>query len=195
MRHQEIVNRLEELRGTSFLSDSDKSEIEVWYREILGKNFVKSSCNDCYQDAVIEMYLYLKSNGKMKEKCSYTLKNGVLLQTEFGGKDMYTNANLTDKVAEEYLAKHPKGIMFFAGMPNDWEERVAGRNSVKSSKKQEVNDTLLKAMIEALANGKSYSDLKEIFKEYAIDGTKISSKVLGTHIAAAKISFEAASKK
>ena len=50
-------------------------------------------------------------------------------------------------------------------------------------------------MIEALANGKSYSDLKEIFKEYAIDGTKISSKVLGTHIAAAKISFEAASKK
>ena len=41
----------------------------------------------------------------MKEKCNYILKNGVLLQPEFGSNKMYTNDNLTDEVAEKYLAK------------------------------------------------------------------------------------------
>lgn len=47
----------------------------------------------------------------MKEKSSYALKNGVLLH-EFGSAEMYTNANLTDEVAENYLSRNPKGTTF-----------------------------------------------------------------------------------
>lgn len=48
----------------------------------------------------------------MKEKSSYALKNGVLLQVGFGSSEMYTNNNLTDEAAERYLAENPKGIVF-----------------------------------------------------------------------------------
>ena len=56
----------------------------------------------------------------MKEKSSYALKNGVLLQVGFGSSEMYTNNNLTDEAAERYLAENPKGIVFFASTPSDW---------------------------------------------------------------------------
>ena len=49
------------------------------FHEVLGRTFTKTSFCDCYRDAVIEMYSYLKRYGKMKEKSSYALKNGVLL--------------------------------------------------------------------------------------------------------------------
>ena len=64
----EVVSKLEVLRGQVALSTSDKSDIELMYQQVLGKDFVKTSCNDCYHDAVIEMYLYLKRTGNMKEK-------------------------------------------------------------------------------------------------------------------------------
>lgn len=51
----------------------------------------------------------------MKEKCNYILKNGVLLQPEFGSNKMYTNDNLTDEVAEKYLAKIRK-VKFISPM-------------------------------------------------------------------------------
>jgi hypothetical protein len=184
----EIVERLEELRGLATLSASDKAEIETLYMAVLGKNFVKTSCNDCYRDAIIEMYLYLKRNGKMKEKCSYRLKNGVLLQTEFGGGDMYTNANLTDEVAEKYLAKNPKGVSFFEGMPSDWEDRVKKRVAPKT----ELNDELVTLAVEELSKeGATVDTVKEALKGYMIDGKKVTAKVLDKHIKAAQDSIAA----
>ena len=181
----EVNNRLEELRGTSALSASDKSEIALLYSAVLGKTFIKTSCNDCYHDAIIEMYLYLKNNGKMKEKCSYRLKNGVLLQTEFGGGDMYTNANLTDSVAEKYLAKNPKGIQFFEGFPSDWEERVSKRT--EKVNQVVLNDALVTLLVEEFEkDGATASAVREAFKGYEIDGKKITLKVLDAHIKAAQ---------
>ena len=81
---EEVVNQMQELGSKASLSSSDKLEIERLYYEVLGKTFHKTSCGDCYRDAAIEIYLYLKRNGKMKEKSNYALKNGVLLQPEFG---------------------------------------------------------------------------------------------------------------
>ena len=108
MELKEVVDKLKELGDLPSYSSSDKSEIERLYKEVLGKEFTKTSCNDCYRDAVIEMTVYIKKNNRMKEKCNYILKNGVLLQPEFGSNKMYTNDNLTDEVAEKYLAKNPK---------------------------------------------------------------------------------------
>lgn len=178
----EVVNKLEVLRGQTALSTFDKSDIELMYRGVLGKDFVKTSCNDCYRDAVIEMYLYLKRTGNMKEKSNYTLKNGVLLQTEFGSNTMYTNANLTDEVAENYLAKNPKGEIFFASMPTDWEERVKKRFSSEI----ELNEELTNILVDTLKSGATLTSIKETFKSYTIDGRKVTAKVLDIHLKAAK---------
>lgn len=178
----EVVNKLEVLRGQTALSAFDKSDIELMYREVLGKDFVKTSCNDCYHDAVIEMYLYLKRTGNMKEKSNYTLKNGVLLQIEFGSNTMYTNANLTDEVAENYLAKNPKGEIFFASMPTDWEERVKKRFSSEI----ELNEELTNILVDTLKSGATLTSIKETFKSYTINGKKVTAKVLDMHLKAAK---------
>jgi len=180
----EVVNILEELRGRSAFSSSDKAQIESLYNIVLGRSFLRTSCNDCYHDAVIEMYLYLKKNGKMKEKSSYTLKNGVLLQLEFGKGDFYTNANLTDEVAETYLAKNPKSITLFAGYPNDWENRVKQRNNP-------FNQELMDTIIQSMKDNVSEASIKESLKGYLIGGKKITVKVLDAHLKEAKALIDA----
>lgn len=132
-----VFDRLKELGKVSAFSASEKDEIERLYPDVLGKKFVKTSCNDCYRDAVFEMYAYLKKNGKMKEKTAYKLKNGALLQMAFGSSEFYTNANLTDEAAEKYLNKFPERINLFAIYPNDWKARVRKRFSVEPEVKEE----------------------------------------------------------
>lgn len=41
-----VVGKLEELRERDVLSSSDKLDIELMYRDVFGRNFVKTSCND-----------------------------------------------------------------------------------------------------------------------------------------------------
>ena len=121
---ESLYKRLTEWGKADTFSASDKAEIEGLYMDVLDKKFVRTSCNDCYRDAVYEMYSYLKKNGRMKEKTIYKLKNGVLLQMGFGSGEFYTNANLTDDVAEKYLRLYPDRINYFALYPDDWEERL-----------------------------------------------------------------------
>lgn len=189
---EEVVNQMQELGSKASLSSSDKLEIERLYYEVLGKTFHKTSCGDCYRDAAIEIYLYLKRNGKMKEKSNYALKNGVLLQPEFGNSSFYTNANLTDEVAEKYLAKHPKNINMFAVFLNDWKERVKERETPSSG----INEELVAELVEALkVEDATDKTVKEAFKTYQIDGKKVTAKVLDVHIKEAKARIEAESAK
>lgn len=136
MSVKDVSIRLKELGEVKSFSASDRAEIEVLYTEVLGKAFVKTSCNDCYRDAVFEMYAYLKKNGKMKEKTLYGLKNGVLLQMGFGSGEFYTNANLTDEAAERFLELNPDKVNFFSVLPDNWKKRVKERSKKnKESKK------------------------------------------------------------
>lgn len=134
MQVPEAITRLKELGGQSSYSSSDKCTIENLYKEVLDKTFVRTSCGDCYRDAVIEMYTYLRRNGKMKEKSNYALKNGVVLQMGFSSSEMYTNANLTDEAAERYLAKNPTGVKYFSRFPEDWEARAKKTTEEKAVK-------------------------------------------------------------
>lgn len=189
---EKVVKRMQELGSNASLSSSERSEIEYWYHQALGKTFHKTSCGDCYRDAAIEIYLYLKRNGKMKEKSNYALKNGILLQPEFGKSLFYTNANLTDEVAEKYLAKHPENINIFSVYPNDWEERVKERETPTS----EINEELVEELVEALnVEDASEKDVKSAFKSYQIDGKKVTAKVLDAHIKEAEARIEAESAK
>lgn len=171
-----VLDRLKELGSIASLSYSDKTEIEQLYKEVLDKKFVHTSCNDCYRDAIIEMRVYLNKNGSMKEKSEYALKNGVLLQMEFGKSEFYTNANMTDEVAEKYLGKYPDGIKFFSKKPDDWEERVQKKQYPK------INEELVTLMVEALNDGVSQDSLKDEFASYKLNGKTISKRSLDQHI-------------
>ena len=135
----DVFNRLKELGKVSAFSTTEKREIETLYTEVLGKEFVKTSCNGCYRDAVFEMYAYLKKNGKMKEKSVYRLKNGALLQMGFGSGEFFTNANLTDEAAERYLNLKPQGINLFSVYPDDWKSRVEKRFAQKDKSENGSN--------------------------------------------------------
>ncbi len=174
----DVVNRLKELGSIASLSSSDKAEIENLYVLVLDRKFVRTSCSDCYHDAVIEMSVYLNKNGKMKEKSEYGLKNGVLLQMGFGSSEMYTNANLTDEAAEKYLAKYPDNIKYFSKKPDDWEERVKSRKDGNVV----INDELVSLMVEAMKDGVSSKSIQEEFKGYKISGKAITKKVLTAHV-------------
>lgn len=174
----DVVNRLKELGSIASLSSSDKAEIESLYALVLDKKFVRTSCSDCYRDAVIEMSVYLNKNGKMKEKSEYGLKNGVLLQMGFGSAEMYTNANLTDEVAEKYLAKYPDNIKYFSKKPEDWEERVKSRKSGSVV----IDDELVSLMVESMKDGVTSKSIQEEFKGYKISGKTITKKSLTAHV-------------
>lgn len=174
----DVVNRLKELGSIASLSSSDKAEIESLYALVLDKKFVRTSCSDCYHDAVIEMSVYLNKNGKMKEKSEYGLKNGVLLQMGFGSAEMYTNANLTDEVAEKYLAKYPDNIKYFSKKPDDWEERVKSRKNGSVL----IDDELVSLMVESMKDGVTCKSIQEEFKSYKISGKTITKKSLTAHV-------------
>lgn len=174
----DVVNRLKELGSIASLSSSDKEEIENLYVLVLDKKFIRTSCSDCYHDAVIEMSVYLNKNGKMKEKSEYGLKNGVLLQMGFGSSEMYTNANLTDEAAEKYLAKYPDNIKYFSKKPDDWEERVKSRKDGNVV----INDELVSLMVESMKDGVTCKSIQEEFKSYKISGKTITKKSLTAHV-------------
>ena len=70
MELEEVVDKLKELGDLPSYSSSDKSEIERLYKEVLGKEFTKTSCNDCYRDAVIGLGLQLAGNGQVDRNCN-----------------------------------------------------------------------------------------------------------------------------
>lgn len=171
----DVVNRLKELGSISSLSPSEKTEIEKLYNDVLDKKITRTSCSDCYHDAVIETMLYLKKHGKMKEKSEYKLKNGVLLQMEFGSSNFYTNDNLTNDIAEEYLVKYPGNANYFSKMPDDWQERVNNRGKA-------YDPQLLENVKLALEDGVSTDSILEEFITYKVNGRKVTKKLLNEYI-------------
>ena len=193
---QDVINKLNRLGESSApLTANDKDEIESLYTQVLDKKFVRTSCNDCYHDAIIEMICYIKKHGKMKEKCAYKLKNGVLLQMEFGSSDFYVNETLTDEIAEQYLAKYPDNILFFAEYPDDWKERAAKKVEKKKKKSKgkavELDAQLLGGLAEALKiEGATEEDVRASFSEYQLNGEVVTPEVLDEYINAAKMQGE-----
>ena len=193
---QDVINKLNRLgESSASLTANDKDEIESLYTQVLDKKFVRTSCNDCYHDAIIEMICYIKKHGKMKEKCAYKLKNGVLLQMEFGSSDFYVNETLTDEIAEQYLAKYPDSILFFAEYPDDWKERAAKKVEKKKKKSKgkavELDAQLLGELAEALKiEGATEEDVRASFSEYQLNGEVVTPEVLDEYINAAKMQGE-----
>lgn len=120
MTYEAAVRMAEELKGRfdAPFSPLDKCNIEQLYYEVLAKVFKPTSCQQCYHDAVIEINCYLRKNKRMKDKCNYRLRAGVIIMCPaFRGGAIFTNDNLTDEVAREYLAKFPQEAEMFQQLP------------------------------------------------------------------------------
>lgn len=117
MTYNEAVELSEQLKAhlNDAFSASEKSQIEHLYAEVLGKQFKPTNCQRCYHDALIQVILYLRKEGKMKEKCNYSLRAGFIIHCPtFRGGKIYTNDNLTNDVARDYLAAFPGQRPMFA---------------------------------------------------------------------------------
>lgn len=110
------------------LSAFSKNRVHELYPIVLNRNFKPTSCTNCYHDAMIEMYTYLKRNGKFMEQTLYKLAYGVVIQAEFGSQTFYTHHNCTDEIAEMLLAQGKATEKDFDKMPKDWRERIARKN-------------------------------------------------------------------
>lgn len=123
-----IVNELR-VRFDAPFDSSDKECITVLYWEVLGKEFKPTSCQQCYHDALIEIYLYLKRENKMKEKSNFRMRAGfIICCPAFENGKIYTNDNLTDSVAKKYLTRFPQNVEMFQQLPEGFDV-----NSLKNS--------------------------------------------------------------
>lgn len=122
MLYKEARDKVEDLkrRFDSPFSASDKETIEHLYNEVLHKRFVHTTCQQCYHDALIEIYVTLKKTKKMPKKCNYRMRAGFIISCpDFYGGKIFTNENLSDKVAKEYLDKYPNMEDYFQKIPDE----------------------------------------------------------------------------
>lgn len=124
--YSDIISELKALGGKAHYSQAERERIDVLYLRVIGKQLQRTSCNDCYRDAVYVMYSHLRKSGKLREESRFRLKNGVVIQDGFGTAKFYTNANLTDDVAKRFLKERPDALNLFAVVPDSWLKRKRG---------------------------------------------------------------------
>lgn len=135
MTYEEATAKVEELKARfdSPFDATDKAVIETLYFEVTRKRFVPTTCQQCYHDALIEIYLKLKKEKAMPKTCNYAMKAGFIISCpDFYHGKIFTNENLTDKVAHEYLTKYPHMESYFQKIPSDElieNKQPAGGNS------------------------------------------------------------------
>lgn len=120
------------------LSYPQKSRVEELTRLILNAEVRQCNCTDRFLDALFMCRKQLKTYGIMKP-CKYKLKNNVVLQFQNG---VYTNANLTDEVAEAYLAKYPNTTYFVEKKPIEVSEKQEGTEPVKRSEGDDLTEAV-----------------------------------------------------
>ena len=145
MTIEEARQKIEELRMrfSQPYSSFDKQTITTLYSEVCGRKIRHTSCQSCYHDAVIEIYLHLKRN-YMANQCKYRLRAGFIINTPMID-GVYSNANLTDEVAAKYLELFPQKANMFETIPPKGEEKPKDvpKTDADGTKDVEVANTTL----------------------------------------------------
>ena len=121
MTSEEAIQKLEELRGIADKGESlapYRERIEALYFAVCGKHLRRCKCKNVLKDALLEIYAKLMYNKKTNTTMAQShakLVMGVVLKWE---NNHYTNANLTDEVAREFLAKFPQRKDWFEILPS-----------------------------------------------------------------------------
>ena len=119
MTEQEAQAELMILRGLAS-SGNDlaliRERIDRLYWAVCHKHLKTCKCKDKYKDALLEIYAKLTYHKKINTTMAQArLVRGVVLQWE---GNHYTNSNLTDEVAREFLASFPQRKDWFEILPS-----------------------------------------------------------------------------
>ena len=109
----------------------------------------------------------------MRNKLTYLLMAGAMAW--WSACPLHAQTDVT----ETYLKNNPGNAGYFSKLPKDWKERVRKRFE---RKEPEYNQELLGYITEAFKDGVSRESVEESFKDYQINGKKITKKMLTAHI-------------
>lgn len=129
---------VDELRGRfdAPFNQADKDAIERTYKAVIGRTFVQTSCQQCYHDAVVEIYHHIKKYGKMAEVKKYNLKAGAIINCpNFQKGKVFSNENLTDEIAAEYLKEYPDQVGLFETYENPEENETPDEDDTAKGNK------------------------------------------------------------
>lgn len=136
MTEQEAQAELMILRGLAS-SGNDlalvKERIDRLYWAVCRKHLRKCNCKDKYKDALLEIYAKLTYHQKTNTTMAQAkLVRGVVLQWH---GNHYTNSNLTDEVAREFLASFPQRKDWFEILPSATTAKAVSAEVAKMPKK------------------------------------------------------------
>lgn len=185
MNYEEIKRRVSAWGIQSEFSTSERATIEEIYFAVFGRTIPNCNCPNRYRDAVIELRIFIKNHSTM-EKSKYILKAGVVIQPS-GTSDVYTNDNLTDAVAEQFLKERPGARGLFEVIPNSTDADKGPENEKEAAKTAELDAALaevesLKAENESLKGklaemteyrNRAVADLNKVIKAAENGGFKI----------------------
>ena len=119
MTEQEAQAELMILRGLASSGNNlalVRERIDRLYWAVCRKHLRTCQCKNVEKDALLEIYAKLKYHQKTNTTMAQArLVNGVVLQWK---GNHYTNSNLTDEVAREFLASFPQRKDWFAELPS-----------------------------------------------------------------------------
>lgn len=146
MSYDEIKRRVSAWVVQTNYSTAETLAIEQAYRAVFGRAIRDCNCPNRHRDAVIELRIFIKNHATM-EKSTYKLKAGVVIQPS-GTSEVYTNDNLTDEIAEQFLKERPgaRGLFAVAPEPGD---AVKGPENEKEAATTVENESL-RAEVESL---------------------------------------------
>lgn len=146
MTYDEIKRRVSAWLVQTNYTTAETLAIEQAYRDVFGRGVRDCKCPNRYRDAVIELRIFIKNHATM-EKSTYKLKAGVVIQPS-GTSEVYTNDNLTDEIAEQFLKERPgaRGLFAVAPEPGD---AVKGPENGKEAATTADNESL-RAEVESL---------------------------------------------
>ncbi len=146
-----------------------KAKIREAYKLLTGKN-IEISCSTCYIEALFEII----NNTKMATRKGYELKRGYLAQFQdaYKGIKSFTNDQLTDELAEEYLRRYPSRIIYFSRTPAiassiiPLEIRIIPPVKKESIKEPEINTKLIADALNAVSGIEPpKTELKKVVKK------------------------------
>ena len=159
---KEVENLIAAATTGGGLSYPQKSRVEELTRLILNAEVRQCNCNDRFLDALFMCRKQLKTYGIMKP-CKYKLKNNVVLQFQNG---VYTNANLTDEVAEAYLAKYPNTTYFAEKKPIEVSEKQEGTDEpVKRSEGDDLAEAV-ESIKDMFSRGIGMMEIRDRMKNF-----------------------------
>lgn len=109
-------------------SEEDADRIRSAYMATYKKE-VNRTCGNCLGDALAELIHFNRKDSEQMKKqieCRYRLRAGMLIRLGFGDNKYYSNANLTDEVAEKYILANPERIDDFQTVPDDMYDKIKG---------------------------------------------------------------------